>query len=159
MFSIHQFDVGILDYSFLTGFKVLTDVSLTYCSNTPILQSPPKGLPANFPKPIRVLVDGVAYNSECPPTEFLEPCKCSVPQGDKVVTVNCPEGSSMLEIMNAFTISIPLTFSYRNIGNVIIHFPAATDTIIPTRFLGNDNPETVKLIGPATKELSKLKVL
>lgn len=132
----------------------MTDVSLVKCSNTPTLLNPPKGWPGNFPQPVLVLVDGIAYDSKCPGAALLEPCKCATPKGDKVVTATCPEGSSMLEIMTAFTY-----FSgYGNIGNVIVHFPSATETIIPTRFLGNSFAQTIKIIGPSAKELSKLKV-
>lgn len=153
--------MGALDYSFLNGFKALTEVSLINCSNTPTLKNPPKGLlPGNFPNPVLLLVDGIAYDSNCPAAALLGPCKCTIPKGDKVVTVTCPEGSSMLEIMTAFTyFSVPILTIYGNIGNVIVNFPAATETIIPTRFLGNSFAQTIKIIGPATKELSKLKVL
>lgn len=161
LFSIQQFDVGILNYSFLAGFKVLTQVSLTKCANSPTTQNPPKQFQPlmNPSKPVSFLVDGIAYDSTCPDAALLVPCKCTIPKGAKVVTASCPEGSSLLEIMNAFThFSTPLSFQYGNIGNVVIYFPAAAETIIPTRFLGNSKPETVKIIGPATKDLSKLKV-
>jgi len=153
--------VGNLDYAFLKEFKVLTEVSLTKCANTPNDQNPPKNFrqTMNPVKTISFLVDGFTYNSKCLAPALLNPCKCTIPEGDKVVTVSCPPGSSMLEIMTAFTyFTVPYPRQC-NIGNVIVNLPAASETILPPSFLGiSSDIQTIKLIGPTTKELSKLKV-
>lgn len=142
-FTIQQFDVGNLDYSFLANFNVLTQVLLDQCSNPPTAADPPKKFP-KLPNPVKVLVNGVIYNAQCPSAAVLDPCKCVVAPKDQVCTITCPEGSDMLDIVNAFT-NVPLNSI---LGNVILNFPRDTDTFIPSKILGANPATTIKIIGP-----------
>ena len=90
-----------IDFSFLTGFNVLTNVLLNHCKDTPSASHPPRNLPT-LQKLISILVDGVIYNAQCPNTTILTPCTCSIAAGDSFGTITCPSGTTLEEIQAAF---------------------------------------------------------
>ena len=151
LFTIKQFDLLNLDYSFLTGFNALTSVALNKCTNTPFASNPPTNLPT-FLKPISILVDGVIYTAACPTAALLAPCKCIVAPGDQVCTITCPAGTDIADTQKAFN-NLPKNSI---IGNIIINLPVAAN--VPANILGNNVASTVKLICPAGNPLSKLTV-
>lgn len=136
---------------------MLTKIQHNQCTSSPTVLNPPKNVP-KFLNLVPLLVDGVVYNSKCPDVALFAPCTCSIPKGDQVITTTCPFGSSILEIMNAFS-NFPYSpdlNTVSNIGNVVIYFPPLIATVIPLTFIGNNEAATIKLIGPTAKALSKL---
>lgn len=148
-FTIQQLDLLNLDYSFLTGFDILTSVVLNKCTNTPFASNPPKNLPT-LPKLNSVLVDGVIYTAACPTAALIAPCTCIVAPGDKVCTITCPLGTTIAQTQNAFN-NLPVNSI---IGNIIISLPAVAN--VPPNFFGNNEASSIKLICAAGNPLSKL---
>lgn len=152
LFTIEQFDLGILDYSFLANFNVLTSLLLNQCTSTPFAGNPPKKLPT-LPSLLSVLVDGVDYKAICPAAALLAPCTSIVNPGDQICTFTCPQGTAITDIEKAFN-NLPAN---SNIGNVILNIPVGT-TAITKSLLGNNLATSIKLIGLAANSLSKLTV-
>jgi len=151
-FTIQQFDLVDLDYSFLTGFDDLTKILLNQCSNTPFAANLPRNLPTLL-KLVSLLVDGVDYTAACPTAALIAPCTCTVPAGDPIITMTCPAGITIAQIQASFK-KLPAN---SNIGNIILNLPDGAH-LIPSNILGSSIASTIKLIGPFSNMLSRLTV-
>jgi len=153
LFTIQAFDLEILDFNFLKGFNVLTNIFINQCINTPTIGNPPKNLPT-LPSLISILIDGTIYTNPCFNAALLAPCTCWVPAGAKITSITCPAGTTFAEIQNAFK-TLP---SDANIGNVVLNIPYGENTI-PANLLGDIAADTIELIGPViSNSLLKLTV-
>lgn len=152
VFILQSFDLGILDYSFLKGFNLLTNILINKCINPPTIGVPPKNFP-NLPSLISILIDGDIYNNPCSNAALLAPCVCGATAGSKAVSITCPTGATIAQIQNAFN-ALPAN---TQIGNVLLNLPAGAINI-PANFLGSIAADAISLIGSSGNTLSRITV-
>lgn len=128
------------------GLNIKT-VALQLNRGATVANSVPAAFTSNYPKATISIVNPTDPN-QCIDSTLLAPCTCSPS------TTTCPSGTTVAEIQAVYSKIAPKT----NLGNVVLNFPAASLTTIPTSLLGTNAATTIELIGPNTVNKSILLV-